>query len=242
MRHGESVTGRADVVVRAMSYPYRIPSRSFLQVGEETLSLPADWSPRNRRGVLAVGSNAAPEVLIRKGVAEAGDVPAIRAQLHGFDVVYSAHISGYGAVPAALQVSPGTAVMTHVLYLDEQQLRRMAGTEPNYDLVLLHDITCELETGEPLSEVAAYLSKHGCLRVDNLPVALADIDANGRKFPSLTEAEVLERVRSMLAPAVRLERFIEESAADIEIALARTRSLAARSIPFAGRSWEALEA
>jgi hypothetical protein len=241
MRRGESVSGRADVVERATAYPYPIPPQSFLQVGERTSPLPTDWSREGRTGVLAVGSNAAPEVLIRKGVVEEGDIPAVRAELSDFDVVYSAHISSYGAVPAALQVSEETTVTTYVLYLNERQLRLMAKTEPNYDLALLHNVKCDLEDGKSLTSVASYLSKHGCLRVGDLPAALAEVEASRRKFPSLTETEVLERVRSELAPTIPLERFIEESAGDRQVARGRTRFLVAHSIPFAGTDWEPLE-
>jgi hypothetical protein len=226
-----------EIVERALAYPYEVPARSYFQEGEETRPLAAgDLDRRDRRAVLAYGSNAAPEVLRRKFRAEPGGLraPAVRAAIRDHDVVYSAHVSAYGSVPATLQTSPGTTATVFVLYLTERQLALLGRTEPNYRLVRLDAISCELETGGALSSALAFLSRHGCLAIDGGEVALAAVAASGRRFPALGEPEAIDHVRSLLSPETAIERFIEESVADPELAVRRTAALARTAKPFAG--------
>lgn len=226
-----------EIVTRALAYPYEVPSRSFLQAGEETLPLPAgEPDRRGRTAVLAFGSNAAPEVLRRKFRAEPGGLraPAVRAAIRDHDVVYSAHVSAYGSVPATLQTSPGTTATVFVLYLTERQLALLGRTEPNYRLVRLDAISCELETGGGLSGALAFLSRHGCLAIEGGEVALAAVAASGRRFPALGEPQAIDHVRALLSPETAIERFIEESVADPESAARRTAALRRSAKPFAG--------
>lgn len=237
------MSDRERVAERALAYPYRIPKHSFLQVGAKTLVLPPGWGAEDERtAVLAFGSNAAPEVLERKFASlEDVSTPVVRAKLHDFDVVYSAHISAYGSVPAALQGSPGIEVDTYVLHLTDDQLRVMSGTEPNYRLARLHDVHCKSETGESLTGVASYLSKHGCLNVDGSEAALASVTARDRVFRSMTQTDVLEYVRSELSPESTLEEFIEQNASDPELRGERTGVLAQSAKRFVGTDWELLD-
>jgi hypothetical protein len=147
----------------------------------------------------------------------------LRAELGGFDVVYSAHISPYGAVPSTLQRSPGTTVPVFVAYPTTEQEELLTATEPNYELHRLHDLDLRTELG-PVESLDAYLSRHGCLTLDGSEVALAAIEAAGRHLPSLGEVEVLERVRRVLAPELDLERFVASSL-DPGLAAARTAVL-----------------
>lgn len=206
-----------EVVERALAYPYAIPATSFLLVGDSPRAArglePGGAHTTGRAPLLAYGSNAAPEALARKlgeGTRE-DPVPALRATLADFDVVYSAHISRYGSVPAALQRSPGTEVALFVLYLTEEQLRLVSATEPNYEQVTLRGVSCRFENGAALAEVAAFLSRHGCLLVEGAAVALSAVEARGRRLPAMSEPEILERVRATLAPELSLERFIVEN-------------------------------
>jgi len=198
------------VVERALGYPFSVPPRSFVLVGERTLELGALEVDSSRRiALLAYGSNASPQVLARKlGSAAIDAVPVVRAQLSGFDVVYSAHISAYGSVPATLRPSPGTEAPVYVAYLTPEQLGLISSTEPNYELERLRGLLCRLETGEALSEASAYLSRHGCLLVDGSEVALDSVAARGRAFPAMSQRQVLEQVRDLLRPGQDLERFI----------------------------------
>ena len=83
----------------------RSPSSSSAHQTLDPAELEIDREARTP--VLAYGSNAAPEVLSRKLALSDQPVLVVPARLREFDVVYSAHISPYGAVPATLQRSPG---------------------------------------------------------------------------------------------------------------------------------------
>ena len=194
---------RNDVVERALGYPYGAPSGPFVQLGHQTLS-PAEIEidRETRTPVLAYGSNAAPKVLSRKLALSDQPVLVVPARLREFDVVYSAHISPYGAIPATLQRSPGTEVRVHVIYMTSAQVGVISATEPNYEPELLEGIECRLEDGEELSEVSAYISRHGCLLVGDSEVALAAVTASGRTFAAIAEPEAME-----LRPLLALPRY-----------------------------------
>jgi hypothetical protein len=199
-----------EVLSRAFGYPYEAPRRSFALVGGRTADPGSvDLGPAPRKPLLAYGSNASPAVLERKLGGAGEPLLAERASLSGFDVVYSAHISPYGAVPATLFTSPGTEVDVFVLRLTSAQYGAIEATELNYEL-------------SEVNGLPAYLSRHGCLQLDGSPVALRAIGARDRRLPELGQRQVLERVRAILAPEESLERFIRDSAADP--ALARRRS------------------
>jgi hypothetical protein len=260
-----------DVRDRAERYPYTIPQRSFVQIGDRVLELvsfdpasvmeslvrdessaPAplrthfdgETAPTDceyRQPVLAYGSNASPEVLERKfGDGEDVIVPMIRARLADFDVVYSSHISPYASIPATLQRSEGTTVTTFVSYLTRSQLHVMNETEPNYFLASIQGIDCELAFGGRLTGLTTYLTRHGCLTIDDSEIALADIDAEGRRFPVLGERELLEQVRRRFAPDQDLEEFIVETAQNDELSNHRTEELKKEARDFAYEEWRKL--
>ncbi|MBA3865247.1 MAG: hypothetical protein H0X42_02685 [Solirubrobacterales bacterium] len=212
-----------EILARAVAYPYAAPLRSFAQLGGEALELPSEGPDLGgRRPLLAYGANASVPVLARKLATLPGvPLPVLRAELDDFDVVYSAHISPYGAVPSTLQRSPGTTAPVFVAYPTAEQLRLLSATEPNYELHDLTGLALRLDGGGELAGVAAYVSRHGCLLIDGSEVALVAIEAVERRFPSLGEVEVLERVRHILAPELDLERFVESS---LDPGLAATRS------------------
>ena len=112
-------------------------------------------------------------------------------EVAGVDVVFSRHVSPHGAIPATVIAAPGTTVAAFVLHLTAAGLAALARTEPNYELA---------EVGG----VPAFVSRHGPLAP---PTALAAVPARGRTLPALTEAELLERVRARVAPALDLPAF-----------------------------------
>lgn len=177
--------------MRAIDYPFAIPDRSFVYADGRVRAPEEVAVDRTARiALLAYGSNAAPEVLDRKLAADSDPVLLLRARLDDFDVVYSNHVSAYGAVPATLQPSPGTAATVFVAYVTTAQLELIAMTEPNYDLTELRGIHCHLDEGGTLTELGTYLSRHGCLLDPaGSPIALAAIPARGRRFPVRTQAE-----------------------------------------------------
>jgi hypothetical protein len=199
-----------EIVKRALDYPYEAPRRSFVQLGDRTL-IPPPRGPdlSDREPLLAYGANAAPQALGRKLAALPDEpLPVLRAELEGYDVVYSAHVSAYGAVPATLHPSPGTTLPLFVAYPTEEQRALLTATEPNYELVRLARVALRVDGVGELSAVDAYVSRHGPLSVDGAEVALAAVAAAGRLLAPLEQAAVLERVRAKLAADVDLERFV----------------------------------
>jgi hypothetical protein len=210
-----SVAARPDteeLVRRALAYPYDPPAGSFVQVGERTLPVPPEEiDVEGRRALLAYGANAAPEALNRKLAALPPEpIAVLRVALKGWDVVYSAHVTRYGAVPAAVVPSPGTVASVHLVFPSDAQLEAIAATEgANYELRELTDFGAELEIGgEGPAEIDAFISVHGPLLLDGSPVALAAIPARDRTFPELTTPEAIDRVRAGIHPDLTLREFI----------------------------------
>ena len=187
---------REAILKRALTYPYATPERSYLYRDGRAEELPEDLDLEGRTALVSYGANAAPEALALKLAALPDEpLPVVRSQLRDFDVVYSAHVSPYGAVPATLLASPGTIAPVFVIYPTAEQRALLTTTEPNYDLV-------------KIGEAEAYRSKHGCLELDGSPVALAAVRSSGRSLPELDQPAVLERVRAQLAPELELDDFI----------------------------------
>ena len=187
---------REAILKRALTYPYATPERSYLYWEGRAEELPEGFDLDGRTPLLSYGANAAPEALALKLAALPGEpLPVVRSQLHGFDVVYSAHVSPYGAVPATIVESPGTVAPVFVLHPTADQHALLTATELNYDLVRI-------------GEADAYRSKHGPLEIDGSAIALAAVRAEGRTLPELDQPAVLERVRAHLEPELELEEFI----------------------------------
>ena len=116
----------------ARCYPYCRPGACYLFRAGEARTLPEAVARAElfaeRTPVIAHGSNRSPRQLARKFGA-AAEIPVSRAWLGDYDVVYSAHITQYGAVASTLQYRPGTRVRLAVNWLDQAQLARMPGNE-----------------------------------------------------------------------------------------------------------------
>ena len=222
---------RSDVVERALGYPYEAPWEPFVQLRHETLAPDEiDLDLDERTPMLAYGSNAAPEVLARKLALSDQPVLVLPAWLDDFDVVYSAHISPYGAVPATLQRSPGTQVRVHLVYMTSAQVGLVSATEPNYESALIEGAVCRLDDGETIVSPAAYLSRHGCLLSDDSEIALAAVQATNRTLPALSEGEMLERLRVRFCPDDGLETFVLANVTDPALSQSRSAQLPRRSL------------
>jgi hypothetical protein len=188
----------AAILKRALEYPYATPDRSYLYLDGEAHELPEGPDLAGRTPLLSYGANSAPEALARKLAALPGvEMPVVQSRLDGFDVVYSAHVSPYGAVPATLHESPGTTAPVFVLHPTAEQRALLTASEPNYDLV-------------EVDGIAAFRSKHGCLHLNGSPVALTAVRSEGRTFPELDEPALLDRVRALVAPGRNLEEFVRD--------------------------------
>jgi hypothetical protein len=200
----------AAILKRALDYPYATPDRSYLYRDGEAHELPGDPDFAGRTLLLSYGANAAPAALARK-LASLPDpeLPLLRAELQGFDVVYSAHVSPYGAVPATLLESPGTTAPVFVLHPTPAQRALLTATEPNYDLVEL-PLCLAMDDKSATRQVQAYRSKHGPLMLDGAPVALAAVRSSGRTLPELDQPALLDRVRAHLEPGLSREEFVRD--------------------------------
>jgi hypothetical protein len=203
-------------VARALAYPFAAPD------GDWALGTPEGRDQGERVALLAYGANADPDVLAGKlgPAAAARGVLARRVWVAGLDVVFSAHVSPYGAIPGTLCAAPGAAVLMHELRLDPDQLARLDATEPNY-----------VRRPALAGGAEAYVSRHGALRVGGAPLALAAVPARGRRLPAGEERDALRAARDRLAPGEPLEAFVEAQAADPALAAARTRALRADALP-----------
>ena len=193
-----------DRLRRARDYPYDIPRTSFLY-GHDGL---CDFDPRQRVGrtpVLAIGSNQSPLRLAQKFGPDSPypdpthQIPVERVVLDDFDVVYSAHISSYGAVPAMLQHSLGAKVELAITWLDQTQLTIMHESEmqtANYQYGTLENVVLKLiHDGQILNQITLYISSRGHLNHEGGAYSLAVIPCENRQTPAITTAEALDIVR-----------------------------------------------
>jgi hypothetical protein len=231
----------ASAVTHALAYPFGIPSGSYrLERGRPVPLDGADAAADGRVPVLAFGANAAPSALAAKlgpRAAEAS-VPVVAGELHDFDVVHSAHVSPYGSIPGALQHSPGATASVHVVHLEADELAAVHRSEPNYAFGRLLGIDLRLEGGARLDSVHAYVTRHGCLRLDGGHVGVAAVLVEGRGWPALDQPAMLAAARDALAPGEPLETFVLAQATDPEVAAERTAALRREAAPFAWPEWQ----
>lgn len=224
------------VLARARNYPYAFPRRSFVyRDGVETAFDPA--LKQGRTPVLAFGSNQSPERLRQKfGDRDGHVIPVERGRLQDFDVVYSAHITSYGAVPAMLQVSDGASVELAVTWLDDRQLAIMHDSEikaANYYFAALDGVSLRLSGEEVHTTAYAYIGTRGHLEHDQGgAIALAAVPCEGRQFKSMTTADALELVRLRHAADQGAEDFIHSMVADAARRAAMQEILAPRAVAF----------
>ncbi|PZR69306.1 MAG: hypothetical protein DLM63_02160 [Solirubrobacterales bacterium] len=210
-----------DLLARALRYPFPAPDRSIsLRDGLQTPLDPSRARWQGRRAILAYGANAAPEALALKLGLDA-HLDLLRGTLHGFDVVYSAHLSAYGAIPSTLRRSSGTSIAAYVLLLSDDQLARLHTTEPNYKFVALSglEITIhglEHDAGPQLRLDGAYVSRHGSLAVAGRELAVQAIPARQRRLPAAGERDALKLARDRLAPGIGLAEFVAIAVSDAE--------------------------
>jgi hypothetical protein len=135
-----------------------------------------------RTAVLAVGSNAAPSVMLRKLRAHGASplLPMAPVRVEGIVAGHSAHISPPGFIaatpfavdPARSDPAEGKLV---VGWLDEAQLAALDRTEPSYRRLRLAAARYPIrlvEGGHELAEADIYESLRGVLSIGGAPIAL----------------------------------------------------------------------
>jgi hypothetical protein len=222
---------------RALGYPWERPARSYLMRGTEVQLLEDLDEPerektirafaRDRHPLLAFGSNAAPATL-RIKFGHFPDEPdrtvlVVTGMLHDLDVGAAASPSVYGAVPAALFSSPGTAVRAAVLWVTPAQATQLTWSELTYRLGRLDQARFEVDEAHvEVDEVFGYVNRFGALHLDGAPVALAAIPATNRRARALTQEEVLGEVaRLALSPNASASDLVQAVFDDMSAVVAR---------------------
>ncbi len=246
----------------ACAYPWERPPGSYLlrDDGEvellsalteperermiESFSAPA----AGRAPLLAIGSNAAPETLQRKFAhfADAADrtVLAVTGRLHDFDVGFSPQPALYGALPATIFPSAGTAVATTLLWLTPAQFTQLTWSELSYRLGRLRTRFAVDDADEAFGEVLVFVSRWGAFATRGTPFALDAVPADGRTATALTQQQALDRAAALAlgdgASAETLVRAVFDDLAGLVPKLAPTLHRAA--LPFASERWTSFPA
>ncbi len=224
-----------DPVERATTYPYAIPDCSFVfgPGGWRPAEIGADLTA-GRHPVLACGSNRAPAQLARKYFDfPTATIPVQRAWLADVDIVYAAHITGYGSIAACPVPAPGVRAEVSVAWLSDDLMARMHATEGrgrDYDYAVLSGLDLVLEGGGRLGEAFAYLYRSGALTVRHgtagrRPVGLAEIAATGRAGPVWPQPRAIAEVQRRLGHRGSTGDFIRENIADPALRRAREARL-----------------
>lgn len=183
-----------------LGYPWDRPAGSYLLTAGEVRPI-ADLDLRawtaDRHPLVTFGANGAPHRLIERfaGFSEPADreVLVLTGHLHGFDVGANIVPVPYGAVPAILFDSPGTAVRAAVLWLTPLQVETLVFAELGYRLGRLDHARFEIdEVDVTIDVVFAFIGRTGALRLDGEPVALAAVPAHHRTARAMTQEELLE--------------------------------------------------
>lgn len=221
------------VLIRAAGYPYDITEHSFTFIG----GAEAPFDPAltdGRRPVIGYGSNQSPLRLRQKYGADHEPIPVQRAWLSDHDVVYSAHFSSYGSLPAALRHVPGTRVAVAVNWLSDAELEIMHPTElDSYDFARLDNLELQLDGGVVLKQAYAYLSFRGHVGDSGQPFALGEVATENRKFPALGQREALSLMRDRIAPNDDLADFVRAHISDSGLRNARVMELKRAALPVA---------
>lgn len=218
---------------RALDYPYPPAADDYLFADGGAHRWPETLDLGHRTPVIAAGSNRAPAQLRRK-FGDTATVPVSRAWLADHDVVYSAHVARYGAVPACLFPSPGTRVAVWVTWLDAAQLTRMHETEAvgvAYDFAHL-DAT--LARGRGLAAVdnlGFYRGRRGALADAGRPLALAAIAAEDRALPAAAQDEILGRLHRRHGSGP-FDAWLDQLTGQADLRHQVTAALAADAIPW----------
>ena len=230
----------------ALAYPWPRPLTSYV-LDDGAVRDPAGDLAEHAAGrypLLAFGSNAAPERLALKFAhLPPGErrILVVAGDLHGFDVGVSALPAVYGAMPATIVPSPGTAIRASVLWATAEQVTALTWTELSYAFGRLDGVrfAADLADAPATGSVLAYVSRWGAHRVDGEVVAMAGVPARGRRATALTQEELLAGVaREVLGAAAGARELVTWLIEDFHAAAARLAPLlVGRAEPFSHPGW-----
>lgn len=194
---------------RATIYPYEAPQTDYvIEQGHCRPFTPADEKElTDRVAVLSVGSNRAPQQLIRKfGQNARCFVSAVT--LHDCDIIHSACFSYYGAVPCTAHPSIGTSIQLNAIWLTSDELQIMHDTEAvgtAYDFCIWDEGVVEFHNLDRPKAVYGYSSRLGALCDEaGAPFALSKLPASARRFSAASQIEARQKLYHKLPAGLQL--------------------------------------
>jgi hypothetical protein len=211
-------------------YPFDLPEEGYvLHAGNVCHSSSLDLD--GREPVLAIGSNGAPERLLAKFGSDT-TIPVTPQCITDWAIVYSAHVSRYGAVPATMHPVKGASSQVFVTWLTDDQRARMDETEGlgrNYS----HDMVSVGGIGH-----LAYVSIAGALGHRGGPIRLAEVAAIGGPPFRLYQTAMLEFVARLTGLAMTAVAFSQRLREDNGLRAEVNAMLAERSLKPSDRNPE----
>lgn len=245
---------------RALAYPWERPSGSYewrdggvrpfagmAETEREGLVERYTSGPEARLPLLAIGSNAAPEVLERKfGHFPAGEeraVLALSGHLHEFDIGAAAQPTIYGSMPATPFESPGTAVAATVLWVTPAQFTQLTWSEVTYRLGRLHTRFEIADAEMGFDDVLVFASRFGTFCIDGAPAALAAVPARDRSARAFTQRELLDHAAALaLGPGADAETLLRAIHEDLPSLLPKVAATVRRQgQPLRSERWVPFE-
>lgn len=184
---------------------------------------PAVWEAEPRTGLLAYGSNAAPSQLLRKFPDALGRaIPVTAVEVADVDVVFSAHLTSYGSLPATIHRTPGARAHLAITWLTDEERSIMHRTEGgNY----------RLEEVPGVASVVAYVSDHGVIPLAGAPRGLSAAVVAGSRRRRLGQAEAIEAAARDYFPGHDARSLSLRAIADPAWRRRATRTLAENALP-----------
>lgn len=238
---------------RALRYPWERPVESFfmqdgsvqlLESGDDLLGI--DLGEAERFPLIAFGSNGAPGVLSSKLSVlneDQRDVLVLTGALQGYDVVASAHVALYGAMPATIVPSAETSARAGLLMVTAEQFTALTRTEFNYAVARIDGRAFAPDLDWPTPEaVFAYVSRNGAFTISGEHVGLKAVPATQRECHEFEQEHVLDAAAELIiGPASSAFDVVRETIADYAWSIEVARPvLAAVTNPFSPEDWQLL--
>jgi hypothetical protein len=238
---------------RATGYPWERPVDSFfMQDGAVDLLGSGDdldvidVGDEPRYPLITFGSNGAPGVLATKLAVldpDERDVLVLTGELAGYDVVASAHVALYGALPATIVPAAETSVRAGLLLVTAAQFTALTRTEFNYAVARIDGqaFIPDLDWPAPVA-VFAYVSRNGAFTIGGEHVGLKAVPARNRASHELDQVHVLDAAAELiLGPGATAIDVVSKAIADYAWSIEVARpALAGVTNPFSPEDWQLL--
>ncbi|MEO1016185.1 MAG: hypothetical protein AAFY56_00615 [Pseudomonadota bacterium] len=202
-------------VQHAQAYPF--DQRDTGYIYRDGIVHEGPFELEGRIAVAAAGSNGSPSQLKRKFGECPESIPVTTALIRNHAVVYSAHLTRYGSLPAALWPVAGAIVGVAVTWLNPDQLVQMHETEAlgdNYDFAAFASDDAVLEPPAKPTKTHYYRSVRGPLLHQRQPIRLAEIWTGNSALPAMTQPAALRHVHRKLETSLAFDEFLENIITD----------------------------